>query len=71
MSYLYDNRSIIHRKDSLYTKTNTNTYRYKYGRWYSANTGALLVRRLLACEASSEGVVRQENVVPNTMGVGI
>ena len=38
MSYLYDNGSIIYRKDSLYTKTNMNTSRYRYGKWYGADT---------------------------------
>ena len=48
-----------------------NTGRYKYGRQYEADTGALLVQCLPACEASSESAVQQENVVPNTIDVGI
>ena len=59
MWYLCYNRSVIYKEDSLYTNMNTNIEN-------GGATGAPLVWHLPAQEASRNGVVQQENMIPNT-----
>ena len=59
MLYLCYDRTVVHRKDSLHTNTNINVG------MDSAAIKAPSAQHLFVREASCDGRVQQENVVPN------